>query len=169
MTEPADALTAASPGAHVVEVRLVPIDHPDAAALVAAQWAELAGRYGGGDPSQLDPADFLEPRGAFLVVYLDGDAVSCGGFMPLAGEPGVVEIKRMYTAPDVRRSGFSRTVLGGLESEAAGLGYREMALVTGPRQPEAIALYESAGYRRRPNFGIWADIPQAICMSKSLG
>ncbi len=137
MTERADALTAASSGAHVVEVRLVPIDNPDAAGLVSAQWAELADRYGGGDPSQLDPADFLAPRGAFLVVYLDGRPVSCGGFMPLQGEPGVVEIKRMYTV--------------------------------GPLQPEAIALYESAGYRRRRNFGIWADIPQAICMAKSLG
>ena len=168
MTEPADALTAASPGPHVVEVRLVPIDHRDAAELVEAQWAELAERYGGGDPSQLDPLDFLEPRGAFLVVYLDSLPVSCGGFMPMTGEPGVVEIKRMYTVPNARRSGFSRTVLGGLESEAAALDYREMALVTGPRQPEAIALYQSAGYRRRPNFGIWAEIPQAICMAKSL-
>jgi GNAT superfamily N-acetyltransferase len=161
-------LTAAEPGAHRVEVRLLPIDHPDAAALVNAQWAELSDRYGGGDPSQLDPADFSPPRGAFVVVYVDGRPVACGGFQPMKGEPGVNEIKRMYTAPDARRNGFSRTILAALESEAAGLGYREMALVTGPRQPEAIALYESSGYARRPNFGIWADIPQAICMTKPL-
>ena len=144
------------------------IDHPDAAQLVNAQWTELADRYGGGDPSVLDPADFVAPRGAFLVAYLDGSPAACGGIMPLPGEPGVVEIKRMYTVPDARRAGLSRTVLGGLESEAAGLGYQEMALVTGPRQPEAIALYESAGYARRPNFGIWKDIPQAVCMTKTL-
>jgi GNAT superfamily N-acetyltransferase len=161
-------LTAAEPRAHRVEVRLLPIDHPVAAALVNAQWNELADRYGGGDPSQLDPLDFSPPRGAFVVMYLDGRPVACGGFQPMKGEPGVNEIKRMYTVPDARRNGFSRIILGALESEATGLGYTRMALVTGPLQPEAIALYESSGYKRRANFGVWARIPQAICMTKPL-
>jgi GNAT superfamily N-acetyltransferase len=149
-------------------VRLLSIDHPDAASLVGAQFAELAERYGGGDPSRLDPLDFSSPRGAFVVLYVDERAVACGGFQPMEGEPGVVEIRRMYTAPEARRNGFSRTVLGALESEAAVLGYSNASLVTGPLQPEAIALYESSGYRRRANFGIWRNIPQAICMTKRL-
>ena len=35
-----------------------------------------------------------------------------------------------------------------LESEIAARGYRRIYLTTGDRQPEAEALYESAGYRR---------------------
>ena len=38
----------------------------------------------------------------------------------------------------------------------ATLGYRRLALETGLAQPEAIALYESAGYQPLPGFGHYA-------------
>ena len=56
----------------------------------------------------------------------------------------------------MRRRGISRAILARLEAEAAGLGYRRLQLETGLRQPEAIALYESAGYHRIPDYGQYA-------------
>ena len=38
-------------------------------------------------------------------------------------------------------------MLDELEHEIAARGYRRIFLTTGPRQPEAVALYLAAGYR----------------------
>jgi hypothetical protein len=43
-----------------------------------------------------------------------------------------------------------------------------MVLETGTRQPEAIALYETAGYLRVPGFGFYRDEPLSRCMARSL-
>ena len=39
-----------------------------------------------------------------------------------------------------------------------------MILETGDRQPEAIALYEAAGYERIPNFGHYRDEPGCVLL-----
>jgi ribosomal protein S18 acetylase RimI-like enzyme len=39
---------------------------------------------------------------------------------------------------------------------------------SGVNQPEAIALYEKAGYRRIENYGPYANNEESICMGKSL-
>jgi ribosomal protein S18 acetylase RimI-like enzyme len=41
----------------------------------------------------------------------------------------------------------SKVVLAGLEAAARDRGWATLRLETGPRQPEAVALYEGAGYR----------------------
>ena len=43
-----------------------------------------------------------------------------------------------------------------------------MRLATGNRQPEAIALYESAGYAATPPYGKHVDDPLARCYLKRL-
>ena len=62
----------------------------------------------------------------------------------------------MYTSrpPAARRE---PGLLAGLEDEAQGLGYDRVQLETGARQPEAIALYEAAGYRRIAAYGQFED------------
>jgi GNAT superfamily N-acetyltransferase len=69
------------------------------------------------------------------------------------------EIKRMYVAPTVRRTGLARLMLRTLEDSAREAGCDVLALETGMRQPEAIALYESAGYVRVTGFGHYKDSP----------
>jgi GNAT superfamily N-acetyltransferase len=141
-----------------------PADDP-AASLVAATVAELADRYGAEDPA-VDPDEFVPPRGAFLVAHLGGEPVGCGGVRVLS--PGVAEIKRMYVATGARRRGVGRALLDGLEAAARELGCARLRLETGLRQPEAIALYQDAGYDRIPNYGYWADSPVAVCFEKPL-
>ncbi len=59
-------------------------------------------------------------------------------------------------------------MLARLEPHAVALGYRRLQLETGHRQPEAIALYESAGYHRIPSFGQYAGDELSVCFAKDL-
>jgi GNAT superfamily N-acetyltransferase len=98
------------------------------------------------------PNDFAAPRGRFLVGFDDGSGapVCCGGVKGLGD--GAAEIKRMYVVPATRRRGLARLLLRALEETARDLGYAVVRLDTGPLQPHAQALYESAGYRAIGNF-----------------
>ena len=53
--------------------------------------------------------------------------------------------------------------------EARALGCARPVLETGIRQPEAIALYERAGFSRIPAFGEYVHSPLSVCMGKDLG
>jgi GNAT superfamily N-acetyltransferase len=96
------------------------------------------------------PAEMSPPAGAFVVVSADGAAIGCGGLKRLDGE--TCEIKRMYLEPRWRGRGLSRPLLEALEARGRELGYRVVRLDTGDRQPSARHLYESAGYRRIPDY-----------------
>lgn len=157
------------PGPSVVAVTIteqglsiapVPYLDPAAQRLIAAALADLSQRYDGdGDATPIDPAQFSPPYGMFLVAWLDGAAVGCGGWRA-RGEDA--EIKRMYTAPEARGRGVARAVLTALQDTARDAGKRRTILETGDKQPEAIALYESRGYQRIPNFGYHKDEPGAV-------
>ena len=148
-------------------------DEPGAA-LIAALMVDLDERYEpldqDGDPPpeaihvpgarpapaaapSTDPAwdvtadDVTRPRGAFVVAHLDGAAIACGAVRPLpGGDPAIAEVKRMYTAPAARGRGAARVLLRRLVEIAAELGYRQVVLETGTRQPEAMALYVAEGW-----------------------
>lgn len=139
-----------------------------ALALIAALDADLAGRYPelGGAHVCLDPAEVAPGHGAFLIATRAGRSVGCGAVRRI--EPGVGEIKRMYVRPEARGQRIGRAVLGALEAEARRLGLQRLVLETGLRQPEAIAMYERAGFSRIPAFGEYADSPLCVCMGKDL-
>ncbi len=150
----------------LIEIRRGAPGDDAAPSLIAAAEAELTDRYGGDEDPAVEPEELTPPRGAFLLASVDGDAVGCGGVRVLS--PGVGEIKRMYVAPEARGLGAGRALLTGLEDAARGLGCTALRLETGLRQPEAIALYEDAGYRQIPRYGYWADSPLTVCFEKPL-
>jgi GNAT superfamily N-acetyltransferase len=115
---------------------------------------------------RLHPDEVADGRGAFFVAYLSGCPVGCGAVRRI--EPHVAEIKRMYVAPGARGRGVGRQILDALEAEAHRLGVRRMVLETGPRQPEAIALYTRAGFTETPLFGEYVDLQFSVCMAKDL-
>jgi DNA-binding MarR family transcriptional regulator/predicted GNAT family N-acyltransferase len=130
------------------------IDRVDPASR-AARWCvdqyfrELDRRFDSGfDPGASLPADDQElvpPRGAFLVAFVDGQALACGAVKTIAS--GVGSLKRMWVSEAVRGLGVGRRVLGALESEARSLGLTTLRLETNHTLQEAIQLYRSAGYR----------------------
>jgi GNAT superfamily N-acetyltransferase len=137
----------------VIEVRTVPSDTSPATDLVAAmvdEVSELYGRIDVPDAPSATPADFAPPRGAFVVIYEDGEPVAGGGVKRLDDE--ACEIKRMYVVPEARGRGVARELLEALEDEARTLGYAVARLDTGPHQPRAERMYRVAGYADIDNF-----------------
>jgi ribosomal protein S18 acetylase RimI-like enzyme len=59
-------------------------------------------------------------------------------------------------------------VLAELERTAAAAGLQRVVLETGTEQPEAIALYTSAGYAPMPAFGAYASSPTSRYYAKPL-
>ena len=128
-------------------------DEEPAAGLLAAMVAELVSMYGPleerGAPTA-NPEELEAPHGTYLVLFEDGQAVAGGGIKPLGDRTG--EIKRMYVAPEARGRGHARRLLCALEQAGRALGLDHLRLDTGPKQPFARALYESAGYRSIPSY-----------------
>jgi GNAT superfamily N-acetyltransferase len=144
-------------------------DTPEVTVLVDAQQAEMRGRYEG--EADIGPtreaAMFLPPDGVFLVVRDEGRAIGCGGVCRY--DETRAELKRMYVVPEARGRGLGRELLVALEAEARRLGYAGIVLETGDRQPEALGLYESAGYERIPCYGVYAARALSMCFEKQLG
>ena len=142
------------------------------AADVEIRYADVAGD--GDDPEEgaawtVRPEQVMPPAGVFLIARIDGAPVGCGALRPaLDGTAGLAEVKRMYTRPEARRRGVSRAILAGLEDAARAFGYRRIQLETGTRQPEAMTLYETAGYHRIPPYGEFRDDPLSVCYAKHL-
>lgn len=137
------------------------VAYADVAPLVLALDAELSERYGGGDDVHISPADFDAADAVLLAGAVDGRDVALGGVRRLSD--GVAELKRMYVDPSVRGRGLSRALLQALLAFARDAGYREVWLETGTKRPEAMALYESAGFEPIPPFGQYADEPDSRC------
>lgn len=140
---------------------------PEAAALIGALDRDLNARYPGLEVHGIDAANFRESGGVFLIGRVADIAIACGALRPM-NENGVVEVKRMYVRDGHRGRGFARTILRALEDIAARRGYRTIRLETGSNQPEAIALYERAGYHRIPCYGAHASDPLSRCFEKTL-
>jgi len=119
---------------------------------------------------------FAAPDGDLILLLDDGVAVAGGAFRlraePELGDaalltrPGTrdadglpivrtAEYKRIWTSTAHRRRGLARRVLDELEARALAAGYQRLYLTTGPRQPEAAALYVSTGFT--PLFDTTAD------------
>lgn len=120
-------------------------DDVDAWALVTALHAEQQAMYGfADDPRKLGPDDFDATGGVFLVGYLDGRAVGCGGLRVV--DATTAEVKRVYVLPSHRGQGYGRQILAALETKAEQVGASALILETGARNTQALRLYAAAGY-----------------------
>ncbi|WP_159612148.1 GNAT family N-acetyltransferase [Glutamicibacter sp. JC586] len=147
----------------LITAHAVLIGDPRLAPLFAGLTVEYTTRYGdrdGGVAKELDrfPAhEFTDPLGRFVILEEDGQTVAGGALRRY--DRYTAELKRIWTHEDHRRRGLARRVLHELELAAIELGYAQLYLTTGPRQPEALKLYLNAGYA--PQFDLNAD-PESI-------
>lgn len=154
-----------------IEIRRTDMLSPQAQQFIHELNAETSSRYPeeGANFFSLAPEEVVEGRGGFFIAYIGDEPVGCGAVRRY--EPGVGEIKRMYVAPAARGKGVGGAILRALEAEARRLGFTRLVLETGPRQPEAIACYERAGFVHIPLFGEYAHSPHpdlSVCMAKDL-
>jgi GNAT superfamily N-acetyltransferase len=144
------------------------VDAGPGGALAQAMRDEIAVMYDGleldGDTMpKAGQAELGPPQGAFLVGWIDGEPICCGGVKRL--DDRICEIKKMYVVPAARGSGIARRLLHALEDKARELGYTIARLDTGPRQGNAQGLYESEGYVAVPDFNgnpvavFWGERP----------
>ncbi len=139
----------------------VPADDPELAGLVAAQQDELADRYG-----ERVTSPGLPPGLTCLLARLDGRAVGCVAVGRAGSDDAVGEVMRMYVDPAARGHAIGRLLLERAESLAGRLGHTSLRLTTGVEQPEAVRLYDTAGWHRVPCEG--PDTERTVCFAKDL-
>jgi GNAT superfamily N-acetyltransferase len=81
----------------------------------------------------------------------------------------VAEIKRLYVDGAARGHGIARRLLAFLEELAAAASYTQTWLETGTEQPEAMALFVSAGYRSMHPYGEFKYDDRSRCYYRTLG
>lgn len=101
-----------------------------------------------------------------IVCYVDNKPIGCGAFREY--DPKKVEIKRMFVLPGYRGHGIGLNILKELELWALELNYTECILETGKKQPEAISLYQKAGYMISNNYGQYKNVENSVCMAKAI-
>jgi len=101
-----------------------------------------------------------------LVAYIDKKPIGCGAIKENKSDS--MEVKRMYILPEFRGQGIAKTILMELENWSEELGYAKCVLETGKRQPEAIQLYKSKGYKITANYGQYIGVENSICFEKIL-
>lgn len=138
-------------------------ENPDFTHLVRFLDAELAQNNGNQNDfyAQFNKVNMIKH---VIVAYEDGKAVACGAIKEY--EPGVMEVKRMYTSPKNRGKGIAGKILSELEAWAGKLGYQKCILETGKTQTAAIRLYEKSGYKTIPNYGQYAGVENSVCFEK---
>jgi putative acetyltransferase len=101
-----------------------------------------------------------------IVCYVDDKAIGSGAFREY--DQSKVEIKRMFVLPEYRGQGIAMKILNELELWAAEYNYQEYILETGKNQPEAIRLYQKAGYSITQSYGQYLNVENSVCMKKSI-
>jgi len=145
-----------------------PPGQPDVLLLLAQSDAYMAGLYPAESNHMLDAQALASPHVRFFVARREGrPALGCGALVLHGG--GWAEIKRLFVGPQARGQGMGRLLLERLEACAREEGVHAVRLETGIHQPEALALYETAGYARRGPFGRYGPDPYSVFMEKRLG
>ncbi|CAG7845011.1 hypothetical protein USB125703_01266 [Pseudoclavibacter triregionum] len=142
--------------------------------------AEMDSRYWDPDAPPAPPevaqmlSEVFETRPEELVesiLLIDPDGEPAGhGALFSRPEPRTLELRKVAIRPAYRRRGHARKLLAELERRAVERGAERIVLDTGPKQPDAIALYDAVGYRRIAPFPPYDRLGEggAICFDVDL-
>jgi len=148
----------------VMEMRRARLSDAEVGQLLAGLTKEYDARYGENVEMTRAREDEFDPPSGLFIVVMDGPVTAAGGGFR-RHDSTTCEVKRMWTHPGYRRRGLAARVLTALEDAARESGYSRLVLETGPRQPEAEALYVARGYDR---IGFYGHYPEARAFSLDL-
>lgn len=87
------------------------------------------------------------PTGNLLIAWDNTEPAACG--MLREFESGIAEIQRLYVRPNYRGQGLARQISLALMDAARSAGYHTIRLDTARPLTDAIALYQSLGFKER--------------------
>lgn len=148
-----------------IAIRVCDPARPDARRLVELLDDYLTALYPAESNHLLSVEALRQPNVTFLAATVGGQVAGCGAFV---NHDEYAEIKRVYVLPPFRGLKLGRRLLDELEALARAAGLALARLETGVRQPEALLLFERAGYQRRGPFGAYPDDPLSVFMEKRL-
>lgn len=117
----------------------------------------------------LDLAALRRPEITFWTAWSNGALLGCGALKEL--DPAHGEVKSMRTADAHRRTGVGRAVLEHIIAVARTRSYARLSLETGSMEAflPARRLYESFGFGYCAPFGDYAEDPNSVFMTRTLG
>ena len=146
-----------------VSIALETPDQPDVLPLFEANNAYMASLYPAESNHMLGLSDLLKPSVHFFVARKDAAVVGCGA---VVAKEGFAELKRIFVSDAARGLRIGQRILEALEEKAKALGYARICLETGVSQPEALRLYQKAGYVETGPFGGYQPDPLSLFMEK---
>lgn len=150
----------------MIDLAIESPDQHEIHALLKASDAYMAALYPAESNHLLDVRELCRPGVTFIVARVGGRAVGCGAIVE-SGDSWA-EIKRMFVSPVARGQNIGRLLLQRLEATAVDKGIPLLRLETGIKQPEALALYRSAGFVEIGPFGKYGPDPLSLFMEKPL-
>lgn len=100
------------------------------------------------------PGDYAEPRGALMIVKVEGAVAGCCALRPLdtVDYAGASEMKRLFVRPAFRGLGLGRQLAEAVLDMARQAGYDCVLLDTLSDMESARALYEDLGFEEVPPY-----------------
>ncbi|GEO85578.1 MULTISPECIES: GNAT family N-acetyltransferase [Alphaproteobacteria] len=114
----------------------------------------------------VDVGALRQPDISFVVARTKGQAVGCGAIKWL--EDGTAELKRIFVADEARGKGIGRQIMTTLLEMAEVHGIECLYLETGPRNTEAVSLYQTLGFRECGPFAGYQENPYSLFMARQL-
>ena len=97
------------------------------------------------------PGIYSVTGGGLFLAQQNAKTVGCVAFKRIDG--GTCEMKRLYVRHEFRGLKIGRKLANTVFLAAREMGYRKIILDTLPQMKEALSLYRSLGFQRRPSDG----------------
>ena len=111
------------------------------------------------------PGEYALPHGRLLLATLESTIAGCVALKRIDDE--VCEMKRLYVRSEFRGKGIGRKLTMDTMGQARAIGYKQIRLDTLPLMKEAIALYQSLGFKLIAPFRD-LPVPGALFMQANL-